>query len=561
MMQSTESATTKFISIGSALVALTVWTAGTSDPVNVIKLWILGGVAIGVTFIAIKPSIKQLVQERFVLVCLTIFSLATILSTLTSEAPITQNIYGVFGRNTGILAHVALILIFLGVLTIKTPSSFKEIVKYFLISGLVNVVYCAWVLSFGDFIGWDNTYGNILGTLGNPDFISAFLGMFIVSAVPVTFSKLYSKKFRILLLIAVPVAFFEILKSHAIQGIVVTVGGLFLIGFWHIKTHFNSKWPWITYVLLSANVGALAIMGALQMGPLSFIYKRSVSLRGSYWTAGIDMGKNHPFSGVGLDTYGDWYRFSRPPQALVDTPDITVVTNVAHNVYIDYFASGGFPLLLSFTSLNLYILYMIFKVAFSKLKKDSLYIAISSAWICYQVQSIVSINQIGLTVWGWVFSGATLAYSRVLMSQQAEQEIVQKRKTLGSTEVISPNLRGAIGVAVGLLIYFPILNSDLIWGKAIRTRTIVDYEKALSPTLFNPLNSTRINLAVQTFASSDLQDLALKYAKFGVKLNKNNYDGWRQIYFISTSTQSDKDEALKNLKRLDPNNPNVLDLN
>jgi len=560
-MQSTESATTKFISIGSALVALTVWTAGTSDPVNVIKLWILGGVAIGVTFIAIKPSIKQLVQERFVLVCLTIFSLATILSTLTSEAPITQNIYGVYGRNTGILAHVALILIFLGVLTIKTPTSFKEIVKYFLISGLVNVVYCAWVLSFGDFIGWDNTYGNILGTLGNPDFISAFLGMFIVSAVPVTFSKLYSKKFRILLLIAVPVAFFEILKSHAIQGIVVTVGGLFLIGFWHIKTHFNSKWPWITYVLLSANVGALAIMGALQMGPLSFIYKRSVSLRGSYWTAGIDMGKNHPFSGVGLDTYGDWYRFSRPPQALVDTPDITVVTNVAHNVYIDYFASGGFPLLLSFTSLNLYILYMIFKVAFSKLKKDSLYIAISSAWICYQVQSIVSINQIGLTVWGWVFSGATLAYSRVLMSQQAEQEIVQKRKTLGSTEVISPNLRGAIGVAVGLLIYFPILNSDLIWGKAIRTRTIVDYEKALSPTLFNPLNSTRINLAVQTFASSDLQDLALKYAKFGVKLNKNNYDGWRQIYFISTSTQSDKDEALKNLKRLDPNNPNVLDLN
>jgi len=204
---------------------------------------------------------------------------------------------------------------------------------------------------------------------------------------------------------------------------------------------------------------------------------------------------------------------------------------------------------------------MIFKVAFSKLKKDSLYIAISSAWICYQVQSIVSINQIELTVWGWVFSGATLAYSRVLMSQQAEQEIVQKRKTLGSTEVISPNLRGAIGVAVGLLIYFPILNSDLIWGKAIRTRTIVDYEKALSPTLFNPLNSTRINLAVQTFASSDLQDLALKYAKFGVKLNKNNYDGWRQIYFISTSTQSDKDEALKNLKRLDPNNPNVLDLN
>lgn len=561
MTHLTELATTKFISIGSMLIALAVWTGGTSDPVNVIKLWILGGVAIGVTFIAIKPSIKQLAQNKIVLVCLTTFSLATIISSLTSKAPITQNIYGVYGRNTGILAHVAFILIFLGVLTIKTPKNFQEIVKYFLISGLVNVVYCAWVISFGDFIGWDNVYGNILGTFGNPDFISAFLGMFIVCSVAVIFSNLYSKQFRILLLIALPIAFFEILKSHAIQGIVVTVGGLVLIGFWYIKASFNSKWPWVTYIFVALNLGALAILGALQIGPLSFIYKRSVSLRGSYWSAGIDMGKNHPLSGVGLETYGDWYRYSRPPQALVDTPDIFTVSNVAHNVYIDYFASGGFPLFLSYAMLNLFILCLIFRIAFSKLKIDSLYIAISTVWICYQVQSIVSINQIGLSVWGWVLSGATLAYSRVLISQKAEQEPVLSKKALNSTQVISPNLRGAVGVAIGLLIYFPILNSDLIWGKALRSRTIVDYEKALSPSLLNPLNSSRINSAVQTLASSDMPDLALKYAKFSVELNENNYDGWRQIYFISASTVSDKELALRNLKRLDPRNPNVLEIN
>jgi hypothetical protein len=245
----------------------------------------------------------------------------------------------------------------------------------------------------------------------------------------------------------------------------------------------------------------------------------------------------------------------------VDTPDIFTVSNVAHNVYIDYFASGGFPLLLSYTSLNLVIVYLIFRIAFSKLKINSLYIAISTVWICYQVQSIVSINQIGLSVWGWVLGGATLAYSRVLISQKPEQEPVLSKKALNSTQVISPNLRGAVGVAIGLLIYFPILNSDLIWGKALRSRTIVDYEKALSPSLLNPLNSSRINSAVQTLASSDMPDLALKYAKFGVELNENNYDGWRQIYFISTSTVSDKELALRNLKRLDPRNPNVLEIN
>ena len=32
-------------------------------------------------------------------------------------------------------------------------------------------------MSFGDFIGWNNPYGAILGTFGNPNFLSSFLAM------------------------------------------------------------------------------------------------------------------------------------------------------------------------------------------------------------------------------------------------------------------------------------------------------------------------------------------------------------------------------------------------
>ena len=37
------------------------------------------------------------------------------------------------------------------------------------------------------------------------------------------------------------------------------------------------------------------------------------------------------------------------------------------------------------------------------------------------------------------------------------------------------------------------------------------------------------------------------------------FDAWKLLYYISKSTQSDKDQALQNMKRLDPLHPNVLD--
>jgi hypothetical protein len=55
-----------------------------------------------------------------------------------------------------------------------------------------------------------------------------------------------------------------------------------------------------------------------------------------------------------------------------------------------------------------------------------------------------------------------------------------------------------------------------------------------------------------------LPDLALKYAKIGVEFNPDHFDSWKMLYFISKSSPEDKALALENMKRLDPNNPNVL---
>jgi hypothetical protein len=64
--------------------------------------------------------------------------------------------------------------------------------------------------------------------------------------------------------------------------------------------------------------------------------------------------------------------------------------------------------------------------------------------------------------------------------------------------------------------------------------------------------------AVLLLENSKLPDLAYKYAKEGVEFNPDYFDAWRVLYGISKSSQEDKDQALANMKRLDPKNPDVL---
>lgn len=64
--------------------------------------------------------------------------------------------------------------------------------------------------------------------------------------------------------------------------------------------------------------------------------------------------------------------------------------------------------------------------------------------------------------------------------------------------------------------------------------------------------------AAQIFEGSKLYDLAYKYAKIGVEFNPDNFDSWRVLHFVSKSSAAEKALALENMKRLDPNNPNVL---
>ena len=556
----------RVLGIGSGFVAILVISGTVTDPVNVTKLFALGGVAAAAVAVLLAFGLQELwANSKSLVVFVGLFFVAGLNAIINSEGPITQNLYGAYGRNTAFITYLLLVSVILSAAVLRRENSFKYLIWGLFGAGIVNVVYSSWVIAFGDFISWSNPYGNILGTFGNPNFIGAFLGLFAASIVAYSLKQGTSVVVRSAVLVIFLITVYAIIDSNAIQGRVVVAAGLGIVGFYFVRSKFEAVIAQVVYVIVIGIAGTFALLGALQIGPLTkYIYKTSVSLRGEYWQAGWNMGSDHPLTGVGFDTYGDWYRRARDTQALI-LPGPNTTTNAAHNVPFDVFAFGGWPLFASYLAILALSVIAIIKVTLRNRKYDSVFVTLTTAWLCYQLQSIISINQIGLAVWGWLFGGALIAYeiatrpkadeSQSLQGKGKSVRIVKKKQ--GETVVTSTLIAG-VGAVIGLLIAVPPYSADAKWRTALGTQDVAKVEAALVPGYLNPANSYKYTSAVQLLESSKLYDLALKYAQIAVEFNPDNFDSWKVLYLITNSSPEEKALALENMKRLDPKNPNVL---
>ena len=137
-----------FLFIGVPFATLFLMTDTVTDPVNVTKLFAAGCVGGGVFAIALVYGLKELwVSAKGFLIAAALFLIAGLNTVINSELPTTQNIYGVFGRQTGYVAYIILVMVALGAALLRTKKSFDLLVWALLISGAINVIYCAWAIA------------------------------------------------------------------------------------------------------------------------------------------------------------------------------------------------------------------------------------------------------------------------------------------------------------------------------------------------------------------------------------------------------------------------------
>lgn len=551
----------KILTIGLFLVSVTVIPDGLTDPVNVPKLLLLGvfsSALLGLV-VSFKLEFLKLKHSKFYLL-IGFFLVFSLVAVLRSDSPMSQNIYGAYGRNNGFLAYLFLSIIMFVSTLLTVRQNQLRILQTLIYVGYVNLVYCLWVILFGDFIPWNNPYGNILGTFGNPNFIGAFLGIFFGVLLAIGLGSEATRNFRVALIVLLPLTLFEIVDSSAIQGRVLAALSLGIVGIFYLYFNVSRKAAYL-FSVLSTIIGFFALGGAFQKGPLTeIIYKTSVSLRGQYWLAAWNTGRDNPLSGVGMDAFGDWYRRSRDIRA-IELPGVNTVVNTAHNVPLDMFAFGGWPLFLTYLLLLAFSLKAVFAIVRKMKSYDAVGVGLITAWTCYQVQSIISINQIGLAVWGWVLSGSLIAYSHYSPSSLPEipvQKLVKNQKKRGESNLkpISSMYVTIFGL-IGFLISLPPVAADSKLRSAQISRNALTLEKTMEQTYFNPLNSQKFVLNIQAFESSGLFELSHKYARIAVAWNPEAFELWRILYLIKNSTEDEKSVAVENMKRLDPLNPDV----
>jgi hypothetical protein len=290
-------------------------------------------------------------------------------------------------------------------------------------------------------------------------------------------------------------------------------------------------------------------MGALQIGPLTkYIYKTSVSLRGEYWQAGWNMGSEHPLTGVGFDAYGDWYRRARDTQALI-LPGPNTTTNAAHNVPFDVFAFGGWPLFASYLAILALSVIAIIKVTRRNRKYDSVFVTLTTAWLCYQLQSIISINQLGLVVWGWVLGGLILGVRSAENNEgdTPENDLKLKKKKFDVDQFTVVITLVAI---LGSFVSMPVVISDH------KFKLAIDSKKALD--LYNSANSwppitKKMVLVTAILNENKIYKEAKLLSERTVQINPDSFEAW--IIYSQNPLVSELEmiEIKRQLLRLDPN--------
>jgi hypothetical protein len=548
----------KLLYLGVPFTALVVGNNINYDPVNITKMMALSVVGFAVLAIALSGQGKALIREhKATSIFVALFLIFALSAAVFSELPFQQNIFGVYGRNTGLITYLGLAGVLLGAVTLRSTSYFRKMIIGLIFSGLANVVLNTFSLFGIELISWNNVYNTLLGTFGNPNFISSFLGIFFVALLGFLFGNNVSIFIKLASLPLFALTFYQILVTKSIQGIVVTALGTAIVGFFLVRHYLKMIWLQALYLFGSAVAAAFAIAGALQVGPLTqYIYKTSVSLRGEYWQAGLNMGMDHPLTGVGMDGYGDWFRRARDASAMI-LPGPNTVTNSAHNVNIDIFAYGGFPLVVSYFGLLALAAVAIVKVALRQKNYDPIFVSLSAAWICYQAQALISINQIGLAIWGWALTGLVIGYEFATRSQSLEVSDTNDTSNRGRTKNKSNNesvgtwLVGAIGAAVGFGLAISPFVADTNWRSSLGSGSLPTVQAA---ALKAPSDSYRmVNIAV-LFEQNKFTAQAAEIVRIAVKYNPDHFDGWRVMANLSETTPEEKAEAKKNMIRLDPLN-------
>ena len=430
----------RFVLISAAIITLFFFTSF-RDPFNAPKLWInilLGSFLLGHLILDLYSG--RFVENQTQLKVLALF-VGTFVAFMLVAAIVGDvkyiTFFGDTQRNTGWLDYFFLsIFLFTAAKHIRLSNLN---LLYWSAIGVGSVMTEYGLLQhFGhDFVKWNNPYNSIISTVGNPDFAGGIMAVFLTLSVVAVVASGWKLWIRAAVAGQAAVTLIVIFWSNARQGLLSFAFGLgifFICYVWY-------KWRRVGLALWVFGVfGFLfTLAGIFQKGPLShYLYKPSVSIRGYYWRAGWQMFIHHPLFGVGPDRYGAWFRSYRSIEYPLSY-GFDITSTAAHNVVIELFATCGVFVGLAYLGLLGFVIFRgVIAIKISSGQTKLLATGLLAAWFAYQSQSIVSIDNIGIAIWGWILSGAIIGVSLLGAPGESSPKRAISAKRASSAATVKP---------------------------------------------------------------------------------------------------------------------------
>jgi hypothetical protein len=455
-----------------------------------------------------------------------------------SSAPFEQSFFGRTGRGLGFATEISLLIILLASAVYVRQELISKLQLSVLVACFVTSTYSV-LQRFGlDIFDWTTRTNGIIGTLGNPNFQSSFASMALLLSGVYFWNRRWGK---ILTFVGSLPLIGLLYLSESTQGYITSIVSLFV--FILIYLWYRSKfWFALTF---SSFLGStfVAILGMLNKGPLAdYLYKISVQSRGDFFRTSLSVANNNPFFGVGLDALGDNYLKYMDART---AGSIAEFSDNAHNLFLNYAATGGYPLAILQYLLVGTVLYCFFGRQMRIKKFEPQNVALFCAWVCYQLQALISPANIAMLTWNSIISGSLIGLYLKNLNPSVTLIDIRDEK-LSVVKPISYFL-----VVLGFVIFYPLYKVDHMVVVANKTGNA---NLAIQSAISYPESVIRYSRVGQDLIKSNLLPQALELGRSAVEFNPNAPSAWGLILVNPSAPVEERIKAKNEILRLDPFN-------
>jgi O-antigen ligase len=480
------------------------------------------------------PMISKILIFGFIATYLLVF--------IASDTPWQQQLYGRENRRNGLLTYLCLILLFVIFHSLPYVKYLKKFVNRIAFAGAFIIMYSVLQLLGVDPFKWDSVNLHFFSTLGNPNFLSAYIAIVTIPILSMIYTGLQSFQLFVRLLfvvIALAIMSYLIFRTFSYQGFIslfASLSAFVLVIIYKIK---KSILFFVTFLFISI-CGLVALAGTLNNGPLAkILYKGSITSRGDFFRAAVNSGNSNLLSGTGFDSFGDYYLLYR--DEIAGSRSNGEFTDSAHNYFLDLYATQGFFGLIFYVLLTVVTLIAFVKIF--KFTESPTYVAVLfSSWISVQVQSLVSPTN-------FLFSILIFSISGLVIGSAWSKE--------NSSQSIRNKLPLVLGFILSLVISFSAISRE---NQILIANQKGLPEKYITALEIFPKSTVGYSRAINLFAQAGFEDQALEISRKAIKFNERSPAAHLIIFTSPLSSEEEKVIAYRTLLELDPMNPKIKSL-